>query len=61
MPDITKCEGVSRSGQDCPVKATCYRYTVPAEEMEVLSHPDAFYHDDRWHCHMRWSVKKSND
>lgn len=60
--DITKC-----SGQGCPIKEKCYRFTVEAEPLyqsvfaEIPSKwkPDIML-KEVWECDMYWG-EKNND
>jgi hypothetical protein len=63
--DITKCEGT-----DCPIKASCVRYTTPPDEYRQAYFATPPWRKDEngeWKCEMYWGpaqesiMKQLND
>lgn len=51
MPEITMC-----SGQECPIKKTCYRFTAkPSHHMQSYFVGTPYDHDKQ-DCDYYWSV-----
>lgn len=51
MADITKC-----SGEGCPVKEQCYRFTAKANEhwQSVFVDVPGYWYEEKWKCDMYW-------
>ena len=50
MADITKCEG-----KDCPLKETCYRFTVTANEFRQSYFIETPYNKETKTCEYLWT------
>jgi|CryBogDrversion2_3_1035228.scaffolds.fasta_scaffold34744_1 hypothetical protein len=50
MADIAKCEGTN-----CPMKETCYRFVVPAEELGQAYFLEPPIKDDK--CEYYWNIR----
>lgn len=55
--DGTKC-----SGNDCPVKETCYRFTAPVSEFRqsYFFNPPGGQKDGKFTCEMYWGVTQDH-
>ena len=55
MADITMC-----TGEDCPLKDTCYRHTAPASEyrQSYFFKPPSKIVDDEFECDYYWETKE---
>ena len=49
MPDISMC-----SGQDCPLKEKCYRYTAPKSEFWQSWFGNVPYNHEKEKCEYFW-------
>jgi len=51
MADLTKC-----SGENCPIKDTCHRFTVPADpdRQSFFSEVPGFMEDGEFICQFFW-------
>ena len=49
MADISKCEG-----KECPLKETCYRFTVKGDELHQAYFSDIPYDKEKEECNYYW-------
>ena len=54
MPDITLC-----SGQDCPLKETCYRYKATPSKYRQSYFTEAPYDKEKEECDHYWTDKNN--
>lgn len=53
MPDISCCKG-----QDCPLKETCYRFTVKPDPYWQSYFGETPYNEEKKDCDYYWKIKE---